>query len=1243
MPTEDELTSAPILHFLSELSRQSAIEQGDMESLITYVVAHARDLIDADHIGVWLFDEGRRNLYSALRYSIREGKPTAPITISADAVDGEFRALRTSPLLALDDAQNDPRAAGYRDSFLIPNGITALLEHAIRASGDDVGVLSIERCGQPHPWSASEMALARSISSYLSLAYVNRQRRDAEIALRLSEQRLRTLTDNLPGAVYQRPLSPVAPFAYVSSGMARFTGDQPVTASQAGARNWSTFIHPDDLARVAAAYARGPESEYTLEYRVRRDDGEELWVLDKGRGSSPDSDGAMLDGVLFNITPRKRAEVAAQAATALQSAILSNVAYAVIATDAKGTITFFNRAAEELLGYAARELVGLQTPLIFHDLAEMQQRIETLRQRTGRDDIYPLEIFTADTRDHQPSENEWTYIRKEGRRLTVRLSTTAMRSADGEITGFLGIATDISDRKQLASRLRQSEDIAARVLLQSPDAILITSLKDGRILEANPGFEQITGISRESAIGRSTVELNVWASIEERNAMIEKVREHGEVDSMPIRITHRERGTRYCAMWAKVFTFDGEPALLSVVHDVTELRMAAESAKKSERMLQAVLDAVPSHVFWKDRDSRYLGCNRQFALDNGHQDPALIIGTTDFDQLTAHTPEQLAENAQVLETDRRVLETGEPTPVRNSLFVMQDGSKHWMRVTKAPLRDSDGHITGILGVQHDVTEILQSVQKAQDTEKMLRTVLDAIPSRVYWKDRNSVYLGCNRMFVDDTGLADDTAVIGRNDTELPWGDMAGKLQATDRMIMETGEAQAGQLGLFPGASGAPRWFETTKLPLAGVDGSVYGVLGVANDVTEQRIAMNQLRASEEKLRSLFETSPLGVTLSTEDGRFIEANGAFLKIIGYARDDLPGLSYQVLTAPEYAQLDDIHVRLLAETGRYGPFEKEYVRKDGSRVAVSLNGSMITAPDGEQYVWSTVEDITIRRAAEKAERALKDDLERLVAERTAELKSALAELMRAEKLASLGSLVAGVAHEISTPVGNASLATSTMSGSIADFERLMGEKLTRQALDSFLQQVKLGTEIANRNIERVAGLIQSFKQVAVDQTSSQRRQFQLTEIVDEIATTMHPSLKRSAVKLNIAVPGNLTLDSYPGPLGQILTNLINNSLVHAFPAGRAGEIRIAASEIDADTLNLSISDDGVGIPAGVIGRIFDPFFTSKLGRGGSGLGLHIVHNIITGILAGTINVASEEGHGTTFTLTLPRISPMPQEPA
>jgi signal transduction histidine kinase len=257
------------------------------------------------------------------------------------------------------------------------------------------------------------------------------------------------------------------------------------------------------------------------------------------------------------------------------------------------------------------------------------------------------------------------------------------------------------------------------------------------------------------------------------------------------------------------------------------------------------------------------------------------------------------------------------------------------------------------------------------------------------------------------------------------------------------------------------------------------------------------------------------------------------------------------------------------------------------------------------------------------------------------------MRAEKLASLGSLVAGVAHEISTPVGNASLATSTLANAIKEFAPQLEGKLTRSALEAFLQQVKLGVDIANRNIERVANLIQSFKQVAVDQTSSQRRQFQLAEVVDEILTTMHPSLRRAGVTADSAIDPDLVLDSYPGPLGQVLTNLINNALIHAFPKeshgrGEPRRICIRTEPGDGQSIRLVVSDNGVGIAPASLGRIFDPFFTSRLGQGGSGLGLHIVYNIVTDILAGTITVASEPGFGTAFTILIPRMAPATPKP-
>jgi signal transduction histidine kinase len=177
-------------------------------------------------------------------------------------------------------------------------------------------------------------------------------------------------------------------------------------------------------------------------------------------------------------------------------------------------------------------------------------------------------------------------------------------------------------------------------------------------------------------------------------------------------------------------------------------------------------------------------------------------------------------------------------------------------------------------------------------------------------------------------------------------------------------------------------------------------------------------------------------------------------------------------------------------------------------------------------------------------------------------------------------------------------------------------------------------------RAANLVTSFKQVAVDQTSSQRRRFALAEVVGEIILTMWPTLKKTAYTVEQHIPGDLRLDSYPGPLGQVVTNLVNNALVHAFEGRSSGSVTITARPGAAGWLELVVQDDGLGIPAANLNRIFDPFFTTKLGAGGSGLGLNIAHNIVSNILGGKIDVESEAGVGTTFSLTLPTVAPQRQ---
>ena len=302
-----------------------------------------------------------------------------------------------------------------------------------------------------------------------------------------------------------------------------------------------------------------------------------------------------------------------------------------------------------------------------------------------------------------------------------------------------------------------------------------------------------------------------------------------------------------------------------------------------------------------------------------------------------------------------------------------------------------------------------------------------------------------------------------------------------------------------------------------------------------------------------------------------------------------------------------------------------------------------------------DVGPLRAVEQALRELNSDLEARVAQRseslaasnaelseTAEqLRLAQVELVRAEKMAALGGLVAGVAHELNTPIGNGVMAVSALHSVVQRFRQAMQTGLRRADLNSLLSGVEEGTDIAARNLRRAAELVQNFKQVAVDQTSAQRRSFELGEVVHEMVVSLKPSFGRKPWRIDVEVPqSGLRVDSYPGALGQVIGNLIQNAVVHGFEGREHGTVRITAGR-DGDGQDgwvwLHVDDDGRGIAAEYIGRIFDPFMTTRMGRGGTGLGLHISYNAVVNLLGGTLTVASTEGQGTSFGIRLPVEAP------
>ncbi|MCV2356750.1 GAF domain-containing protein [Paucibacter sp. B2R-40] len=250
----------------------------------------------------------------------------------------------------------------------------------------------------------------------------------------------------------------------------------------------------------------------------------------------------------------------------------------------------------------------------------------------------------------------------------------------------------------------------------------------------------------------------------------------------------------------------------------------------------------------------------------------------------------------------------------------------------------------------------------------------------------------------------------------------------------------------------------------------------------------------------------------------------------------------------------------------------------------------------------------------------------------------QLVEQEKMAALGALVAGVAHELNTPIGNSLLMASTLLDRGREFSRHLSEGgLRRSELDQYCQANQESGELLVRSLQSAAGLITSFKQLAVDQTSEQRRPFQLQTLCREIAQTLGNRLRRDGHELRLDVPPELELDSFPGPLGQVLSNLIINAMVHGLDGQRNGQLVLHARERDADTIQINFSDNGQGISAANLAHVFEPFFTTKLGQGGSGLGLHISYNIVHSVLGGSITVNSEPGAGAQFEILIPKVAP------
>ncbi|MBO1255825.1 HAMP domain-containing histidine kinase [Alteromonas sp. 5E99-2] len=283
-----------------------------------------------------------------------------------------------------------------------------------------------------------------------------------------------------------------------------------------------------------------------------------------------------------------------------------------------------------------------------------------------------------------------------------------------------------------------------------------------------------------------------------------------------------------------------------------------------------------------------------------------------------------------------------------------------------------------------------------------------------------------------------------------------------------------------------------------------------------------------------------------------------------------------------------------------------------------------------------------------KALNTNLEEMVNDRTEALKDANNQLIQTleklhqfqrqivqnEKMASLGDMVAGIAHEVNTPVGlGVTASTMMLDRLIVIKEQFETRTLKASSMAQFIDEGEENLNIIYRNLNRAAELISSFKQVAVDQTSEIDRVVNIKQLLDDIILSLGPQIKKTNHKLIVKCDDALNVKTKAGPINQIVINLVINSLIHAFEKGTEGKIELIIEKDGPNTVQMVFRDNGIGIPKNIKKRIFDPFVTTKRGQGGSGLGMHLVYNLVTQALNGSIVVTSEEGKGVEFTIMFP----------
>jgi PAS domain S-box-containing protein len=663
----------------------------------------------------------------------------------------------------------------------------------------------------------------------------------------------------------------------------------------------------------------------------------------------------------------------------------------------------------------------------------------------------------------------------------------------------------------------------------------------------------------------------------------------GAVHHVANEVFWRKDGTSFPVEYVSTPIREGDALVGAVVvfRDITDRKRMEEALLASQQMCQMVLDTIPARVFWKDRESTYLGCNLRFAEDAGLASPEEIIGKNDL-QLpwSEHTDLYRGD-------DREVIRSGIPKLNYEEPLTRPAGARRWLRTSKVPLRDRDGTIMGVLGCFEDITERKQAEDALTESEARLRAITSALPDLVFLLDRDGrfvEFLTVQEMY----RYVQPEAVKGKLARDVLPSDVADRFVAAATRTLATGQPQTLEYSFS--TRGEHRWFEARTAPMELPASRRPVVAVVSRDITDRKLA----ETLSMRLGRIIERS----VIDSRTFRFVQVNQGARENLGYSLEELRDLTPLELK-PEFTRetFEALIKPLRDGTREQLVFETFHRRKDGSAYQVEVRLQLMRTETPPVLV-AIIQDITDRKAVEE-------------------------QLRQAQKMEAVGQLTGGIAHDFNNLL-------TIILGNLD----LLGERLERLGGNKDLGRlVALATEAADRgNVLTQRLLAFSRKQLL------QPRLVDVNALVAGMLDLLGRPLGEEVEVEFVGAGGLWACEADPGQLENSLLNLVINSR-DAMPRG--GKITIETGNADVDEASaashgdaapgqyamLSVTDNGTGMPPEVLEHVFEPFYTTKELDKGTGLGLSMVYGFVKQS-GGFVSISSREGQGTTVRIYLPR---------